>query len=200
MYQPFLKHLEQSLFERFELQPRPIPQELEQRVSERGRSSCHDSKLVLPMSRNCAKFATPILMQAIALKSLIASFILITAMIYRYLGIDFLSFGKVKNLIVLDFQPLFQDEEYLTRYIKPLQAIHDSYPDLAQDLEMKFYDANQYFSKYLIFAKTDPETIATRFFDCFKDYLNLYWQLLDHATPSEAPEDLARIQTSPKRL
>ena len=37
MYQPFRQHLEESLFEHFELQPRAIPQDLEQRVSERGR-------------------------------------------------------------------------------------------------------------------------------------------------------------------
>ncbi|MEH2000601.1 MAG: hypothetical protein V7L00_17960 [Nostoc sp.] len=67
------------------------------------------------------------------------------------LGIDFLSFGQVKNLIVMDFQPLFQDEAYLKKYIHPLQTLHDLYPDLAQGLEMKFYDANQYFSKYLLY-------------------------------------------------
>ena len=48
---------------------------------------------------------------------------------------------------------------------------------------MKFYDANQYFSKYLLFAKTDAETVRTRVFAAFKDYLNLYWQMLESATP-----------------
>lgn len=197
MYQPFLKHLEQSLFERFELQPRPIPQELEQRVSERGRHPA----TIQSWCYQCPQLRK-IRYTYIDAGNSAQIFNSVVYPDHRYelplLGIDFLSFGKVKNLIVLDFQPLFQDEEYLTRYIKPLQAIHDSYPDLAQDLEMKFYDANQYFSKYLIFAKTDPETIATRFFECFKDYLNLYWQLLDHATPSEAPEDLARIKQAQK--
>ena len=114
------------------------------------------------------------------------------------LGIDFLSFGKVKNLIVLDFQPLFQDEDYQNKYIVPLKSLHEKYPDLAQNLEMKFYDANQYFSKYLLFAKTDPETVSTRVFEAFQDYLNLYWQMLADAQPLQDPEDIQRIVKAQK--
>ncbi|MEO1353460.1 MAG: dihydrobiliverdin:ferredoxin oxidoreductase, partial [Cyanobacteria bacterium J06635_15] len=110
------------------------------------------------------------------------------------LGIDFLSFGKVKNLIVLDFQPLFQDEAYEAKYITPLKALHDRYPDLAQGLEMKFYDANQYFSKYLLFAKTDEETVSTRLFEAFKDYLNLYWEILAGADPATTDAQVDRVK------
>jgi 15,16-dihydrobiliverdin:ferredoxin oxidoreductase len=112
------------------------------------------------------------------------------------LGIDFLSFGKVKNLVVLDFQPLFQDEAYQAKYIYPLKVLHDQYPDLAQDLEMKFYDANQYFSKYLLFAKTDAETVKTRLFAAYKDYLNLYWNLLEQSEPLTHSDDIQRIVKS----
>ena len=38
MYQPFLNHLEQSLFQRFDLQSRLIPAGLEAQVSERGKN------------------------------------------------------------------------------------------------------------------------------------------------------------------
>lgn len=197
MYQPFLKYLEQSLFEQFDLQPRPIPQELEKRVSERGRHPA----TIQSWCYQCPQLRK-IRYTYIDAGSSAQIFNSVIYPSHQYelplLGIDFLSFGSVKNLIVLDFQPLFQDEAYLNRYIKPLQTIHDRYPDLAQDLEMKFYDANQYFSKYLIFAKTDPETIAHRFFDCFQDYLQLYWQMLDQATPSDHPDDIARIKQAQK--
>ena len=63
---------------------------------------------------------------------------------------------------------------------------------------MKFYDANQYFSKYLIFAKTDPETIATRVFEAFKEYLNLYWDMLEQATPKTDEASIARIVKAQK--
>jgi hypothetical protein len=114
------------------------------------------------------------------------------------LGIDFLSFGQVKNLIVMDFQPLFQDDAYLEKYIYPLKALHDQYPDLCQDLEMKFYDANQYFSKYLLFAKTDSETVRTRVFEAFKDYLQLYWSMIDAAKPLTDPADIRSIAQAQK--
>lgn len=63
---------------------------------------------------------------------------------------------------------------------------------------MKFYDANQYFSKYLLFAKTDPETVSTRVFEAFKDYLNLYWTLIEQATPATHPEQIERIVQAQK--
>ncbi|MDY7013166.1 MAG: 15,16-dihydrobiliverdin:ferredoxin oxidoreductase [Cyanobacteriota bacterium] len=192
MYQPFIKHLEQSLFQRYELQNRPIPAGLEYQASDRGRS---------PATIQSWCYQCPELRKIrYTYIDAGASAQILNSVIYpshRYelplLGIDFLSFGQVKNLIVMDFQPLFQDEAYLATYIEPLKGLRDRYPDLSQDLEMKFYDANQYFSKYLLFAKTDAETVKTRVFEAFKDYLNLYWKLLDQAQPSSDPGDIQRI-------
>jgi 15,16-dihydrobiliverdin:ferredoxin oxidoreductase len=192
MYKPFLEHLEKSLSQRFNLKSRPIPNGLEVNVSERGRT---------PATIRSWCYECP------ELRKIRYTYIdagdsaqIFNCVIYPHpqydlplLGIDFLSFGKVKNLIVMDFQPLFQDEAYQTKYIKPLKTLHDHYPDLAQDLEMKFYDANQYFSKYLLFAKTDPETVSTRVFSAFKEYLDLYWQMLDQAEPANDPSDIQRI-------
>ncbi|QYO63795.1 15,16-dihydrobiliverdin:ferredoxin oxidoreductase [Leptolyngbya sp. 7M] len=197
MYQPFRDYLEQSLSQNFELQARPIPAGLATRVSERGR---------YPATIRSWCYQCP------QLRKIRYTYIdagesaqIFNSVIYpnhQYdlplLGIDFLSFGKVKNLIVMDFQPLFQDEAYQARYIQPLQTLHDRYPDLAQNLEMKFYDANQYFSKYLLFAKTDAETVSTRVFAAFQEYLNLYWQLLDQAEPLSAPDAMARIVQAQK--
>jgi 15,16-dihydrobiliverdin:ferredoxin oxidoreductase len=166
MYKAFLDLLEKSIFQRFDLQARPIPAGLECQVSERGRS---------PATIRSWCYQCP------ELRKIRYTYIdggassqIFNSVIYpghQYdlplLGIDFLSFGQVKNLIVMDFQPLFQDEAYLEKYIHPLKMLHDNYPDLAQNLEMKFYDANQYFSKYLLFAKTDAETVRTRVFECW---------------------------------
>lgn len=63
---------------------------------------------------------------------------------------------------------------------------------------MKFYDANQYFSKYLLFAKTDPETVRTRVLEAFKDYLNLYWTMLADAKPLIDQSDIQRIVKAQK--
>jgi 15,16-dihydrobiliverdin:ferredoxin oxidoreductase len=197
MYQPFLEYLEKSLWEKFALQRREIPAGLEVNVSDRGRN---------PATIRSWCYQCP------QLRKIRYTYIdagesaqIFNSVIYPsydrdipLLGIDFLSFGKVKNLIVLDFQPLFQDEAYQKKYIYPLKALHDQYPDLSQDLEMKFYDANQYFSKYLLFAKTDAQTVATRVFEAFKDYLDLYWQLLDRAERLSEAQDIDRIVKAQK--
>jgi 15,16-dihydrobiliverdin:ferredoxin oxidoreductase len=197
MYKPFLEYLEQSLFQRFDLQSRPIPAGLEQQVSDRGRSPA----TIQSWCYECPEFRKIryTYIDAGASAQIFNSVIYPNPK-YRLplLGIDFLSFGQVKNLIVMDFQPLFQDEAYLKKYIYPLKTLHDKYPDLAQNLEMKFYDANQYFSKYLLFAKTDPETVKTRVFEAFQDYLNLYWQMLADAEPLDDPEDMQQIVKAQK--
>jgi 15,16-dihydrobiliverdin:ferredoxin oxidoreductase len=197
MYKPFLQHLEQSLFQRFNLQSRPIPEGLALQVSDRGKSPA----TIQSWCYECPEFRKIRYTYIDAG----ASAQIFNSVIYPsyhselpLLGIDFLSFGQVKNLIVMDFQPLFQDEAYLKKYIHPLKTLHDNYPDLAQNLEMKFYDANQYFSKYLLFAKTDPETVKTRVFEAFKDYLNLYWQMLAEDTPLSDPSDIQRIVKAQK--
>ncbi len=197
MYKPFLEHLEKSLFNRFDLKSRHIPLGLESQVSERGKNPA----TIQSWSYQCAELRKIryTYIDAGATSQIFNSVIYPS---HQYelplLGIDFLSFGQVKNLIVMDFQPLFQDAAYLEKYIYPLKALHDKYPDLAQNLEMKFYDANQYFSKYLLFAKTDPETVKTRVFEAFKDYLNLYWQMLDEATPLTDQSDIQRIVKAQK--
>ncbi|MBD2355206.1 15,16-dihydrobiliverdin:ferredoxin oxidoreductase [Tolypothrix sp. FACHB-123] len=197
MYKCFLEHLEQSLLQRFTLESRPIPSGLEYQVSDRGRN---------PATIQSWCYQCPELRKIrYTYIDAGASAQIFNSVIYPnhhydlpLLGIDFLSFGQVKNLIVMDFQPLFQDEAYLRKYIYPLQTLRDKYPDLAQNLEMKFYDANQYFSKYLLFAKTDAETVTTRVFAAFKDYLNLYWQMLAQAKPLIDQSDIQRIVKAQK--
>ncbi|MEH1925570.1 15,16-dihydrobiliverdin:ferredoxin oxidoreductase [Nostoc sp.] len=197
MYKPFLEFLEKELFQRFDLQSRVIPPGLEFKVSDRGRnpatirSWCYQSQELRKIRYTYIDAGE---------SAQIFNSVVYPSHNYDLplLGIDFLSFGKVKNLIVLDFQPLFQDEDYQNKYIVPLKSLHHKYPDLAQNLEMKFYDANQYFSKYLLFAKTDPETVATRVFEAFQDYLNLYWQMLADAQPLQDPEDIQRIVKAQK--
>jgi 15,16-dihydrobiliverdin:ferredoxin oxidoreductase len=197
MYKPFIERLEQSLTQRFELQSRSIPTGLECQVSERGKSPA----TIRSWCYQCPELRK-IRYTYIDAGASAQIFNSVIYPNYHYelplLGVDFLSFGQVKNLIVMDFQPLFQDEAYLEKYIYPLKALHDKYPDLSQDLEMKFYDANQYFSKYLLFAKTDPETVKTRVFEAFQDYLNLYWQMVDDAKPLTEPKDVQRIVKAQK--
>lgn len=195
MYKPFLEYLEQSLFERFDLRSRPIPPGLERQTSDHGRQPA----TIQSWCYECQEFRK-IRYTYIDAGDSTQIFNSVIYPSYHYdlplLGIDFLSFNRVKNLIVMDFQPLFRDSPYLNRYIAPLKAVHDQYPTLAQGLEMKFYDANQYFSPYLLFAKTDAETAQTQGFDAFKRYLELYWHLLEEATPLTQATAIQRVKAA----
>jgi 15,16-dihydrobiliverdin:ferredoxin oxidoreductase len=192
MYRAFLSHLEASLNEHFSLQERPIPPGLAHHQSERGRT---------PASIQSWSYQSPELRKIrytyIDAGDSAQIFNSVIYPNYQYdlplLGIDFLSFGQVKHLIVLDFQPLFQDPAYEAKYIAPLAQIQGRYPELAQGLEMKHYDANQYFSKYLLFAKTDPETITRKVYPAFQEYLSLYWQLIAQSEPLTQTRDIERI-------
>jgi 15,16-dihydrobiliverdin:ferredoxin oxidoreductase len=180
MYEPFRRHLELELGARYQLEELPIPEGLQERTSERGRNKakirswhygCRELRKIRYTYIDAGESAQ-----------------IFNSVIYPsydselpFLGIDFLSFGNVKNLIVMDFQPLFQDDA-----------------DLSQDLEMKFYDANQYFSKYLLFAKTDAETVRTRVFEAYKEYLGLYWDLVAHSDRITDDAGQARIQKAQK--
>ncbi|NEP01788.1 MAG: 15,16-dihydrobiliverdin:ferredoxin oxidoreductase [Symploca sp. SIO2E9] len=197
MYRPFLEYLEKELFERFELQSQPIPPGLERQTSDRGK---HQATI----ESWCYKCPQLRKVRYTYIDGGAASQVF-NSVIYPdhcydipLLGIDFLSFGKKKIIVVLDFQPLFRDEEYQEKYIEPMREIRDRYDKLAQNLEMKFYDANQYFSKYLLFAKTDAETVQTGLFEAYKDYLDLYWQMLEQAVPLTNQEDIERIVKAQK--
>ena len=196
MYQVFQDFLEEELSRHFELRPREIPEGLESEQSKRGKnpakikSWCYQCPQLRKIRYTYIDAGT---------STQIFNSVLYPAHHYDIplLGIDFLTFGK-KNLVVLDFQPLFQDEAYLDKYIEPMKELKDKYADLAQDLEMRFYDANRYFSRNLLFARTDPDTIHQRLFPAYKEYLNLYWQMVENAEPLSDPADIARIVEAQK--
>lgn len=197
MFQPFLRHLEQELFSRFELKSRPIDPKLEFQMSQRGKtpamieSWCYQAP-ELRKIRYTYINAGPM--------AQIFNSVLYPAYGYDMplLGIDFLALGKKKILVVLDFQPLFRDEAYMTRYIEPVKEIRDRYNELAQDLPMRFYDAAQYFSPYLLFAKTDADTVVNSLLPAFKEYLDLYCTILKDLDPTTDPERIAEITQAQK--
>ena len=197
MYQVFKDFLEQDISQRFELRPRDIPAGLESKKSQRGRNPA----TIESWCYQCPQLRKIRYTYIDAGESAqIFNSVIYPAHHYDLplLGIDFLTFGKNKNLVVLDFQPLFQEQKYLDKYIKPMTPIREKYADLAQNLEMKFYDANRYFSRNLLFAKTDPDSIQERLFPAYKEYLNLYWQMVEQAEPLSNPDDIERVVQAQK--
>ena len=116
MFQPFLQHLDQELFRRFELRGKPIASELEFQVSKRGKtpamieSWCYESPQFRKIRYSYINAGE---------KAQIFNSVIYPNHQYDLplLGIDFLAFGKKKILVVLDFQPLFRDKAYMDKYI-----------------------------------------------------------------------------------
>ena len=192
MFAPFKEYLEEELFRHFDLRSRPIPAGLESNKSDRGKTAA----TIQSWCYQCPQLRK-IRYTYIDAGDMAQVFNSVIYPSHNYdiplLGIDFLSFGKKKILVVLDFQPLFRDRAYQEKYIEPMREIRDKYNELAQNLEMKFYDANQYFSKYLLFAKTDTETVVKRLFPAYQEYIQLYWQMLENAEPLTTSENVERI-------
>ena len=192
MFQPFQAYLEDELFNRFDLRSRSIPAGLESNISDRGKNQA----TIQSWCYQCPQLRK-IRYTYIDAGETAQVFNSVIYPSHQYdiplLGVDFLSFGKKKILVVLDFQPLFRDSAYQEKYIEPMRPIRDKYNELAQNLEMKFYDANQYFSKYLLFAKTDADTVVKRLFPAYQEYIQLYWQMLDRAEQLSDREDIQRI-------
>jgi 15,16-dihydrobiliverdin:ferredoxin oxidoreductase len=140
------------------LQSRPIPSALEVNVSERGKtpatigSWCYDCRQLRKIRYTYIDAGE---------SAQVFNGVIYPSHNYDLplLGIHLLSFSKKKILVVLDFQPLFRDEAYIAKYVQPLESLRDKYQGLNPNLERKFYDANQYFYKYLLFAQTEAETV-----------------------------------------
>ncbi len=192
MYQIFREYLEEDLFKHFNLKSRAIPSGLEFNKSDRGKNKatiqswCYQCPQLRKIRHTYIDAGE---------SAQIFNSVIYPAHNYDIplLGIDFLSFGKVKNLVVLDFLPLFNNKNYQDKYVEPMAKIRNKYQDLAQNIPMKFYDADRYFSKYILFAKTDRETIIKRLFPAYKEYIELYWQMLDKAEVLTEPAEIERV-------
>ena len=100
------------------------------------------------------------------------------------LGIDLLQFGLRNKLVaVMDFQPLSQDPDYLERYMGGLKTLQQRFPAFARGEEMRSYDANRYFSPWLLFARGPATDLKESLQSAFELLLTAYWALHDAEQP-----------------
>mmetsp|Transcript_16584 Transcript_16584/g.24791 ORF Transcript_16584/g.24791 Transcript_16584/m.24791 type:complete len:387 (+) Transcript_16584:211-1371(+) len=102
------------------------------------------------------------------------------------LGIDLLAFNRKKYLAIVDFQPLYQDEEdHALTYEHRLKPIKDQYESLKGQMSSKFYDETQFFSKQMLFARfEDEEVVADDLFPAFQRYVKLHNKLIKEVEPN----------------
>lgn len=104
------------------------------------------------------------------------------------LGVDLISLGKNRVLSVVDFQPLHPTAEYSAKYIAPLGAIRNKYPDLQGVLSGKIYDDTSFFSKNMLFGRFGDESkIKNTVIPAHQEYLNAYTKMVATVTANTDP-------------
>lgn len=104
------------------------------------------------------------------------------------LGVDILSFNRKKFLAIVDFQPLYQDEDqhdalYERQILKP---IREQYKNLKGKMSSKFYDETQFFSRQMLFSRFENEDIIyNELFPAFQQYVAAHLDLVNK-TPRSA--------------
>ncbi|MCP9917197.1 15,16-dihydrobiliverdin:ferredoxin oxidoreductase [Cyanobium sp. ATX 6F1] len=110
------------------------------------------------------------------------------------LGIDLLSFAVRDKLVaVMDFQPLEQGKIYAERYLAGLEAIQARHPSLAVGEAMRFYDADQYFSPFLLFARGSIAELAPLVEQSFLEIIQAYSAM--HLEALSTPDQIERVES-----
>ncbi|KAA8492753.1 Phycoerythrobilin:ferredoxin oxidoreductase [Porphyridium purpureum] len=99
------------------------------------------------------------------------------------------------HLIALDMQPLFHTDEYREKYSKPLMETFQKYKAQLEWGGDFPEEAAQYFSPCFLWTRPgDNETVDTVVFDAFKDYLNIYLDIVQNAPKITDPVELDKIR------
>eukprot|EP00186_Timspurckia_oligopyrenoides_P002898 CAMPEP_0182447162 /NCGR_PEP_ID=MMETSP1172-20130603/12276_1 /TAXON_ID=708627 /ORGANISM="Timspurckia oligopyrenoides, Strain CCMP3278" /LENGTH=271 /DNA_ID=CAMNT_0024643495 /DNA_START=262 /DNA_END=1077 /DNA_ORIENTATION=+ len=99
------------------------------------------------------------------------------------------------HLIALDMQPLFHTDEYREKYSGPLMETFQKYKDQLEWGGDFPEEAAQYFSPCFLWTRPgDNETVDTIVFDAFKDYLNIYLDIITNAPKITDEAYLAKIR------
>eukprot|EP00184_Porphyridium_aerugineum_P003111 CAMPEP_0184694160 /NCGR_PEP_ID=MMETSP0313-20130426/2204_1 /TAXON_ID=2792 /ORGANISM="Porphyridium aerugineum, Strain SAG 1380-2" /LENGTH=315 /DNA_ID=CAMNT_0027152399 /DNA_START=35 /DNA_END=982 /DNA_ORIENTATION=- len=99
------------------------------------------------------------------------------------------------HLIALDMQPLFHTDAYREKYSKPLMQTFEKYKSQLEWGGDFPEEAAQYFSPCFLWTRpSKTETVDTVVFDAFKDYLNIYLDIVDKAEKVTDPKHLQEIR------
>mmetsp|Transcript_4621 Transcript_4621/g.8614 ORF Transcript_4621/g.8614 Transcript_4621/m.8614 type:complete len:388 (+) Transcript_4621:210-1373(+) len=111
------------------------------------------------------------------------------------LGIDLLSFDRKRYIVIVDFQPLHEDEDdHATTYEHILKPIRDKYGTLNGRMSSKFYDTKHFFSNEMLFARFDDGKIVEEdLFPAFQSYVTTHLDLLRRTAPAANKEDVLHV-------
>ena len=94
------------------------------------------------------------------------------------LGVDILWFGNSQKILaVLDYQPLIQNDEYLEQYCSKLIDIKTKYSEFDNTKMKNIYEADKYFSPYVIMCRGNKFNLERDLQNIFKLFVEQYFQL-----------------------
>ena len=146
------------------------------------------NKKIVTMFNRAAASERIILSRALGISSpdyAVLNFLIIPETIYNmpFLGLDFVSLPGY-HLLVLDFQPSIQlrsqfKNEWMDKLLQIKKIFYQQFP-FKLDISQEF---SRFFSPALIWLKLPKQTdsdylISNQLFDVFKEYLNLYFDVL----------------------
>uniref|UniRef100_A0A7S1Z3N6 15,16-dihydrobiliverdin:ferredoxin oxidoreductase n=1 Tax=Trieres chinensis TaxID=1514140 RepID=A0A7S1Z3N6_TRICV len=104
------------------------------------------------------------------------------------LGIDLLAFGRKKYLAIVDFQPLYENEEdHAAKFEHILEPIKEEYDSLKGRMSAKFYDETKFFSKQMLFARfEDDNVVSDDLMPAFQRYVQAHLKLLKSVKPDDS--------------
>ncbi len=110
------------------------------------------------------------------------------------LGIDLLWFGATNKLVaVLDFQPLIQDDDYFQKYYQGLGNLKNNFQEFNNEITMKIYDSNKFFSPFVLFYSGSAKTIKESLSNLFQNFIEYYWQLSESKLNTMNSEQVRKI-------
>mmetsp|Transcript_30029 Transcript_30029/g.51876 ORF Transcript_30029/g.51876 Transcript_30029/m.51876 type:complete len:350 (+) Transcript_30029:137-1186(+) len=193
LFSQLMKELHESLFEKLEdVESAPIPPHLAYKEAVNGKKGCISTNVF--KSKEFKKIRTTSVDCGNAFQVFNVFFQPHTDSDMPMFGAELLTMGE-RHLVVVDLLPIFNDDEdYVERYIAPMDAVKAANPHLIGQLSGKHYDEAKFFSRNMLFArKVGEERVPeASVAPAFKEYLDYYLDLAAAApTPANAPAAVA---------
>lgn len=203
LYQPFLDYAIATLRSRLDLQPYPIPAGFEEKRAVTGKGQ-HQTEVVTTsygfQSSKLRQIRAAHVQGGDALQVL--NFVIFPRLEYDlpFFGADLVTLPG-GHLIAIDMQPLFRDDPaYRTKYADPVMPTFQHYQAFLPWGGDFPEEAQPFFSPAFLWTRPQTqELVETYVFKAFQDYLNLYLQFVEQASPIESPCDRAEIQAAQLR-
>jgi phycoerythrobilin:ferredoxin oxidoreductase len=199
LYQPFLDYAIALLQERLPLEPYPIPTGFERKEAMTGKGKREETVITTSYAFKSSKLRQIRAAHVEGGNSLqVLNFVIFPQLNYDlpFFGADLVTLPG-GHLIALDLQPLFHDEAYQQKYSEPILPIfkqHQKHLPWGGDFPD---EAKPFFSPVFLWTRPEKtETVQTRVFEAFKDYLGAYLDFVEQAEVVSDRQSLEEIKSA----